>query len=263
MKSWILTLFLLVFCGDIMAQPVSICDDEAEWPPYIYYSRVNGKPDKSKLTGATVELFDEVFKLIGMKYSIQLRPWKRCLMEVHRFGQNQKFEVFTNGSFSMERADKYYISTSIYETHKGVFYSKKQYPNGLPIRKLSDLNNFDRIDGVLGYTYEEYKLNSNKNIYQGAPNISASLKRLSSQRCDILLSSLEPVYGGEAIAKYIIPPDIDSMVVPGIETTTFHMFVSKSSPRAYELVTRLNQAILILQHNGVSKRIFRKYLSKE
>ena len=89
------------------------------------------------------------------------------------------------------------------------------------------------------------------------------MKRLSSQRCDILLSSLEPVYGGEAIGKYIIPPDIASMVVPGIETTTFHMFVSKSSPRAYELVTKLNQAILILQHNGASKRIFRKYLSKE
>jgi ABC-type amino acid transport substrate-binding protein len=50
------------------------------------------------------------------------------------------------------------------------------------------------------------------------------------------------------------------MPLPGVEPITYHMFIAKTSPRAYELVAKINQALLILQHNGVSKRIFEKYL---
>jgi len=263
MRIWLIACVLLAISNDAIAQPVSICDDEGEWPPYVYYSRVDGKPDKSEVTGASVELMGEVFKLIDMKYSITLLPWKRCLMEVDKFGQNRKYEVVANGSFSKARADKYYVSTPIYKTHKGVFYSKKKFPKGPPIRKLSDLNEFDSICGVLGYNYGQYKLDPNKINLHSAPNMGAALQMLSSQRCDILLNSIESVFGGVAIGNYAIPPDVAHMAIPEIEPTTFHLFIAKSSPRGLELLKKVNKAIHILQSNGVSKKIFKKYIPED
>lgn len=261
MKTGLITLLFLVASSAAIAQPVRICNDEAEWPPYTYYPRVDGKPDKSRLTGAVVELLDEIFKINEMEYSMKLLPWKRCLNEVYRFGKNRKYEVFTDGSFSVERTEKYYLSTLIYSTHQGVFYSKKKYPNGVPMQKSSDLNLFT-LCGVHGYNYDTYGLAKEKKIDTGAKTLRHALTKISKLRCDLLPNSLEPVYGGVAVGKYTIPADIASMPIPGMDPTTFHIFVSKSSPRAYELLTKINQAILILQHNGVSKKIFDKYFSE-
>lgn len=266
MRTFIFTISLLsliVLSDFAIAQPVNICDDETEWPPYTYYQRVKGQPDKSKLTGAVVELLDEVFKLIGMKHSITMLPWKRCLIEVKKFDKSQKYEMFINGSFSMERAEEYYLSTPIYETHQGVFYSKKKYPSGIPISKPSDISNF-KICGVLGYNYEylytDYGIAKGIKIDTGAKSIYIVMRKIEAGRCDILVNSIESIYGATAIGKYTIPSDIGTMPLPGIEPTTFHVFISKSSPRAYELLTKINQGILILQHSGISKRIFKKYL---
>ena len=264
MKTGLITLLFLVASSVAIAQPVRICDDAAEWPPYTYYPRVDGKPDKSRLTGAVVELLDEIFKINEMEYSIKLLPWKRCLNEVYRFGENRKFEVFTDGTFSVERTNKYYLSAMIYTTHQGVFYSKKKYPNGVPMQKSSDLNRFN-LCGVHGWNYEylytDYGVVKDKKIDTGAKNIRHALTKISKLRCDVLPNSLEPVYGGVAVEKYTIPADNASIPIPGVDPTTFHIFVSKSSPRAYELLTKINQAILILQHNGVSNKIFNKYFA--
>ena len=265
MKTGLITLLFLVASSVAIAQPVRICNDDTEWPPYTYYPRVDGKPDKSRLTGAVVELLDEIFKINEMEYSIKLIPWKRCLNEVYRFGENRKYEVFTDGTFSVERTKKYYLSTMIYATHQGVFYSKKKYPNGVPMQKPSDLNRFN-LCGVHGWNYEylytDYGVAKEKKIDTGAKNILHALTKISKLRCDVLPNSLEPVYGGVAVEKYTLPADIASMPIPGVDPTTFHIFVSKSSPRAYELLTKINQAILILQHNGVSRNIFNRYFSE-
>jgi len=269
MKRLIITisLFTLICLPNVtIAQPINICDGQMEWPPYTYYQRVNGQPDKLKLTGAVVELLDEVFNLIEMEYTITMLPWKRCTVEVMNFDKTKKYELFINGSFSMERTKEYYLSTPIYETRQGVFYSKKKYPDGPPISKTSDINNF-KICGVHGYNleylYTDYGLRKDKKIDSGAKSLYAAMRKIKSGYCDILVNSIEPVYGGTIIGKYTIPPDISSIPMPGVEPTTFHIFISKRSPRAYELLTKINQAILILQHNGVSKEIFKKYLSEK
>ncbi len=262
MKTWavVLSLLLIIPSGNVFAQIVRICNDASEWPPYTYYPRVNGEIDRSQLTGATVELMDEIFKMIGLKYSIKLLPWKRCLAEVKGFGENKRYEVFTDGSFNLDRADKYYATSLIYRTHRGVFYSKKKYPNGPQIRNISDLGRFKRICGVLGYSYKAYGADVVKRMSTGAIDMFSVLQQVSLQRCDVFLSGFETTHGGVAIGKYTIPKNIAFAPIPGIKRSSFHIFVSKSSPRAFELLTKINQAILILQNNGVSDRIFRKYL---
>jgi len=263
MKRAIFFLFLIIIPGILQAEPIKICDDEAEWSPFIYYERVDGKVDRSKLVGFVSELMEEVFKIVGMEHSIKLLPWKRCLLYVDTYGEGKKYEAFINGSFSMERADKYWVTAPLYEMRSGVFYSTKKYPSSPQITKPSDLANF-KLCGVHGYNYEllynEYGVPKSKKIDTGALTTIAALQKISLGRCDLLESSIAVVYGGEAIGQYKIPSDIKSMPIPGGKRPTYHMYIAKTSPRAYELLTKINQALLILQNNGVSKKIYKKYI---
>jgi hypothetical protein len=68
---------------------------------------------------------DEIFAMIDLKYSLSFLSWKRCTEEVNHFSTLKKSEVFINGSFSMQRAEDFYLTTPIHETHQVIFYSKK------------------------------------------------------------------------------------------------------------------------------------------
>jgi len=81
--------------ANTQADSVNICTDIAEFAPYTYHPRTDNKIDKSKLTGATKEFLDEIFKTINMGYKLDLLPWKRCLSEVENFGTNNNYEVFS------------------------------------------------------------------------------------------------------------------------------------------------------------------------
>ena len=52
------------------ADKVRICDDAAEWAPFIYYAREGGKVDRSRVEGATVDLLAKLFERLGLDYSI-------------------------------------------------------------------------------------------------------------------------------------------------------------------------------------------------
>ena len=244
----------------VFAEAVHICDDAAEWPPYIYYQRVNGKPDKSTITGATVDLLKALFKEIKMEFTIELLPWKRCLTEVDQFGQSGKYEVFVDGSYNEERYNKYYLSTPLYKTHVGVFYSKKRFPEGPPITQASDLNQY-RLCGMFGYNFEPFiSAGVTTNISTAGKNNTTNFLLLEKQRYDFFLSAIEPVYGSHVIGQHTIPEEIMSFPVLGIKKFTFYLFVAKSSPRAFELYTKINQAIIKLHETGISEAIFKKYL---
>lgn len=92
--------FVLVSCvvlwlglGHAAAQPVQICDDSGEWPPYSYFPRGDNKAEIPILTGAMIELVEQLFALMKMDYNITAMPWKRCLHEVATFAENQGYEI--------------------------------------------------------------------------------------------------------------------------------------------------------------------------
>jgi polar amino acid transport system substrate-binding protein len=111
--------------------------------------------------------------------------------------------------------------------------------------------------------YRKYSLAKDKKIDTSARSRYAALKKVSVGYCDLLLNSIEPIYSAPIIGQYTIPQDINFITIPDIQPVTFHIFIAKSSPRAYELLTRINQAILILQHNGRADAIFEKYPHKK
>ncbi len=265
---YILSLFIFavlpaLIANTVIAAPetVAICDDGGEWPPYIYFNRTNGKIDKSApLEGATIELFDEIFKRSGLEYSIELIAWKRCLEEVTNFGANKNYEIVTNGSYNEYRQKNYYVSAPLYKTHQGLFYSADKHKQAPVIKSAKDLNKYS-LCGILGYNYTMYTaLGVKEEIDTGAKSLVTVLKKISEGRCDFFPSPMEPVLGGQTIGLYKLPENIKFVEAPWVGTTTFHLFVSKSSPRAYELYTKINQQIMILQGKGIATNIFRKYL---
>jgi polar amino acid transport system substrate-binding protein len=239
---------------------VRICYHEGEWPPYIYFKRDKGEIDKTKVVGATVELFNEIFKNIGLKHTTTMGPWKRCLYEVTYFDKYKKFEAFTNGSFNEDRAEKYYVTSALYKTHQGLFYSTEKFKNPPKIASAQDLKDY-KICGILGYNYTMYrKLGVTNVIDTAAQGLAHVLNKLSHQKCDFFPSPMEPILAGKKYGVYDYSNDIAVIKLPWAGTTTFHAFISKKSPRAFELYTKINQEIQILQGRGESDRIFKKWL---
>jgi len=262
-KLLLFILFILNLNAQNNSQTIHICDDENEWPPFTYYQRIDGKKDKSHLTGAMTEFLDAIFKKIGKKHTLTLMPWKRCTSLVYYYKKApKKYEMFINGTYNKERAKKYYISKPVYYTYQAVFYSKKKYPNGIIHNGKWDINKY-KICDVNGYNIDAYYtklgLNRNKKIDQEASSFEHVLKKISVGRCDIVVASSANIYGAEKIGKYKIPKDIASQRIPKLKPTAFYIFISKDYPHAKELLKEINLAIDELKKDGTYKKIFTKY----
>ncbi len=255
-------LSLLVPSLAFAEKPLEICSDSTDWAPYMYNPRVDGVADKTQLTGFTYDLLEEIGRLSNIEYNISREPWKRCLQNLDNFAKKPTFEAVVDGSYSLERAEKYYISESLYTTVEGVWYSAKKYPDGIPFYKTADVNNFN-ICSVLGYNMEPYykdlQLSRDKKINTSSRTVQSTLKMVSRGRCDIFPNSVEPIYGGVAIEQLTLPEDIRSIPFPGAKPATFHLYITKDSPRAHQLIADINHAIQITKHNGVYEKLHGKY----
>ncbi len=239
---------------------VQICYHDGEWPPYIYFKRDKNILESNRVEGASVALFDRIFKALKLNYSITMMPWKRCLYEVDTFGDNQKYEMFFNGSYNDDRASKYYITSAMYRTRQALFYSRKKYPQAPVIKSAADLKEYT-LCGILGYNYTMHRKAGITNpIDTRARSLSAVLDLIDNDRCDFFPSPMEPIFAGKQLGVYQYSEYIDAIEVPWVGTTTFHAFIAKSSPRAFELYTQINHQLQILQGQGESDEIFRQWL---
>ncbi|CAH0536034.1 substrate-binding periplasmic protein [Vibrio marisflavi] len=235
---------------------VKVCDDASEWPPYTFWQRENGQINKDKLSGASIEVLEEIANLTGIKFDVELTSWKRCLLEVKK---NGKFEVFMDGQFNEERAKDYFITSPVYFTSAGYWYSTDKYPDGLRIETFAELRNYN-LCGVLGYNYKGYGFPNSEGIDTGAASLQKALEKVALGRCDLLLQSAPVPYGFSAIGENIIPEGVVPHKIIEASPGGYRIFVSKRSPRAYELLTKINQAVIILGSRGVIEDIMRKYL---
>ncbi len=127
---------------------IHITDDVGEWPPYTYYKRINGKKSK-EIVGFSVDVVKEIFSKNDINFTITLLPWKRALLYVE---YGKKFQIILSGTYSKERAEKYYISKPYYTTSAYYFYSRKHHPNGLNIKKKADYKKC-KVAGLRGYNF--------------------------------------------------------------------------------------------------------------
>jgi polar amino acid transport system substrate-binding protein len=242
-----------VCCEELAGKTICICEDVAEWPPYHYFKRKNGKKTK-EIVGYGIEVLNEIFYKKGIKYNIQLLPWKRCLHDV-TIGKN--YQMALSGSYSLERDQNFYL-VNWYKTTVYYFYSKKHFPDGLQINNLSDLNNY-RLCGLLGYNYK-YLGEFEKKMDKGARNYDAMIEKLHRGRCHVTFEQYEIIAGFASIGKnYLGDKDLGYAKLPGVPPTWFNMMISKNYVHSYELKKVISEGIAEIFWSGKYKTMLDKY----
>ena len=236
---------------------VNVCDDITQWAPYSFTPKSATGVDTSKRTGIMIEILDEIFKYLELDYTLEPTNWNRCLKFVEDFAKSPKYEVFINGAYTPDRAKRYFVTKPIYKTHQGVFFSKIKFPNRPKINSSKDLKKF-KICGVRGNEYSMVGILEN-DLFTTGKTIKEVLNMLSIGRCEIVVASMEPLYGSKLVGNSMIPKDVSSMVLPNTVDTAFSIFISRGSPRGKYLQEKFNQTITVLKENGVWDRIFDKY----
>jgi len=255
------TFIALVLGIFLYAQTVNICDDVAEWPPYIFTKTVKGK---KQLVGISVDIADEIFKRIGKKHSIKLIPWKRCVYLVDHYDKVHKYEMFMDGTYSKKRAEKFYITDVIYYTHPAACFNKDKTDAKKLYNTLNKTPEKLRYCDVNGYQTDTYYkllgLKRSVKIDQGAKNTCDVLKKISQDRCDVMIGAYEGTLGYVISGKCKMPANIEYLHLPDVYRTGFYMFISKKYPEGEKLLKEINSALKKMKEDGTYQKIMDKWL---
>lgn len=247
------------FCLDICAEePVKLCQgSENEWPPYTIFKRESGHTTLPlQLTGAATELIKRAIQKAGYDFRIKLMPWKRVLKELELYPKHQICEITWDVSYKPVRAAKYFYSIAIYRTQLGAFFSTKHIDKAkLELKNTTDLSQF-RLCGILGYNYSPFSLH--EDLFKRYINFNKAMNVLIGGNCDFLPSSIEPVLGQQEIGTINLTKKIDYIEFPG-RFKTFYLVISRQTPRAHELSSKLSHSIIEMQETGEDITIFKRY----
>ncbi|WP_158253790.1 substrate-binding periplasmic protein [Chromobacterium alticapitis] len=232
---------------------VKICEGEEEWPPFTYFSRVNGKAG-TEVTGFSVDFVKLLLAKKGIAATIDMIPWKRCQQEV----ADGRYDMLLNATENEERERLYWVSDAYYQLTGIAFYASSRTPPRLD--KLEDLRRY-KICGIRGYTYDNYGLSVGQ-VDQGSANVAMAMGKLLLDRCDLFLNNREIMAGMHAIGAedYLRDPHFAYLKVPGLHPPRFHMMISRKPPYALELKTLIDKGIRDMEKSGVAERLRKRYL---
>lgn len=236
---------------------ISVCDDDAEWPPFTFYRRADGVKTK-KIIGSAVDALDRILRPAGISYTIELLPWKRCQLEIMA---GTRYQLALNASYSAERERDFLLSRPFYRLTSQYFYSRKQHPEGLAIKGPADLKRY-RVCGLAGYNYSTYGLIPEEMElgYNGFANMIA---KLHAGRCDLFVEKREIIQGFTVVdpemARLLADPQFAAGTLPGVRDAPFHMIVSRAVPYGQALQQLLDVGIAELEASGEMQKIMARY----
>jgi polar amino acid transport system substrate-binding protein len=233
---------------------IAICEDENEWPPYVYRQRAaDGTP--GKLAGYAVDVISEILSRHGIRFTLDLLPWPRC-QAVAALGK--QYQMVLNLSYNAERMQNFLMTRAYYSTNTYYYFSRRQFPKGLKINSAADLHQH-RVCGIHGYNYLNYGLAASE-VDQGARDFNSLIAKLHAGRCALFLEKQEVMAGFAAIGKdYLADPDLAGARVPGMRPTAFYLGISRRFEHANELRSLVDDELLQMEESGRLGAIWRKY----
>lgn len=240
---------------------ISICDDENEWPPYIFFERSGGQKG-DKVVGFSIDVLNDIFSRHQIRYGITMLPWARCLLEVSK---GSKFQMVLDLSTSPEREIDYWISQAYYTSNTYYYFSRKKYPQGLSIKAMVDLKKY-RVCGIHGYNvnYAGY-LGFFKpgEIDQGTKTFEALIEKIHLQRCDVFLEQYQAMQGYALIGKpFLDDPALGREPMPGLLPSPFHFAISRQFVHGENLMKLIDQELKRMENNGRLKELWKKRVPK-
>ena len=244
---------ILAHTKGFAAAPVVICGEP--WPPFLYESGDDEQGNKA-IAGFHLKNFPLLEEATELDFTFSLMPWKRCLNKVENHSQVSDPEIAIDASFSKERAEKYHYVGPMYAIGTAVWYSRNRFPDGPPSKKtgkvISWINEMQHysICGNLGWNYEmyyvEHGIPRSNEVIRSPGGLQGMFSMLSKGRCDLVETHPELVLGSMITGELKLPKDIACSKMKE-EPEAFYMLITKKSPRAEALVTRLSTALIYLQ----------------
>lgn len=238
-------------------EPVYVCDDKEPWPPYTYPSSEEKAGAADRRIGAMVDFLDAVMREANISYEIKLKPWLRCLKEISSYSQSPQAEVMMGVNYNEERGQYALFSVPVFENKRGIFYSKSEFPDGPNWKTPSDTKNFV-VCVVKGFDYSNVILSKEGPKFE-VSSTKLALKQIKRGRCQVLFNSVAAVLGTKLYGDSIVPEGIAYKEYMTTKPNSYHIMVSKKSPRAELLLRKINRAIVTLNRNGTRQAIFTKY----
>jgi polar amino acid transport system substrate-binding protein len=244
---------LLPVTKSFAAAPVSICGETL--PPFLYESG-DASQETRNVAGIHVENFRLLAELTGLEFAFSVLPWKRCLYYVDNYSEPGDHEITIDATFNTERAEKFHYVGPLYAMGTAVFYSRHRFPDG-PISKktgsviswINEMQHFS-ICGMLGWNYEGYYSRHgfprSVKVIRTPAGFQGLFSMLSAGRCDLVETQSVLVLGAMMTGELEMPKDIACSKLNEVPQK-FYLMVSRKSPRAEELVTRLSTALIYLQ----------------
>ena len=237
---------------------ITICNDDAEWPPYVYFKR--SRIDKSKtdkLTGYDIDFINKVFKKHKLEYSYDMIPWKRCLHEVEK---GESYVMLTSAAYSAERDEKYLLTDAYYTVQPHYFYTYSNHPEGLIIKSPREFSKY-RVCGLRGYNYKNFGIPLD-DVDWGAKSFEQVIRKTKRERCDVFLARYEIFAGFKQIGKnYIRLHNLATEPMPNVSGDKFHIMISRNYPHAEKLRNAINQSIAEMRATGEDKALIAPYIN--
>ncbi len=234
-------------------EPVSICGEA--FAPFFYETGGNGQEMKI-VAGLHMENFRLLEEFTGLEFTFDVLPWKRCMHYVDNYSKLGDYEIAIDATFNTERAEKFHYVGPMYALGTAVFYSRNQFPNG-PLSKktgrvISSINEMQHfsICGMLGWNYEmyytEHGIPRSVEVIRTPAGYQGMFGMLSKGRCELVETHPALVLGAKIIGELEMPKDIACIKLIK-EPQKFYMMITRKSPRAETLVTRLSAALKYLK----------------
>ncbi|EGU59409.1 hypothetical protein VINI7043_13696 [Vibrio nigripulchritudo ATCC 27043] len=247
--------------------PIRVCGKP--WAPYFYLDPNPSVGERPKVQGINIELFNAINQDTDLDFLSEVIPWKRCLHNTEKFSSLRKHEVATDATYNASRGEKYHFVGPIYSAPIAIFYSRRAFPNGVinpetkkAVTKVKELKHFE-ICGMAGWNYEiytsKYGIPQENIITTVHGGLTSVMKMLQQERCQILETQVSIVAGSISTGKLSLPKDIrcQRLIEKPVD---FYLMISRQSPRAKELVTKINASLVKLKTNGDHQTIFDTYM---
>ncbi len=232
-----------------------------EWPPFEYMS-------DGKVVGIDVELFDIIFKRLGVKHEVKLYPWSRAKL----MAENGETDLLVSISFKTDRESYLLFTESQREFDRsGVwpseylwrseyfFFCRKLNADKFKFESYAQLaKDGYRIGTVRDYSYNPDFLNAQFDPIV-APDFPNGMKMLLEGKIDLFPADKTI---GLACAKELgLDKDITFLPKPLFSKPYFIPFCKKSPyPQKEWLLLAIYSELEKLRADGTYQAIFDKYV---
>ncbi len=225
------------------------------YPPYSF------QDENAQAKGMDIELGAAILKRAGCKFTIEFRPWKRCLKEI----ETGASDFMLAASKNTER-EKYAIFSAPYRPERAVAWYRK---GDQRVANLSSYKEISKSDLTLGLI-DGIWVGNDFNKLQEYPDFSARIVRIHDagtldhhiltllihNRFDIAVTDV--VSGYDWAKRLGIADKIAVHPVP-IHDDPVHFMISRKTISA-KVVRQINDAIIAFLKSPDHDRIREKYL---